>query len=178
MTTLSGSALQQISTTAQDNTTELISSGIDLAQSLASYLHCYQLDKQGRPYIEHIRRVYNACRSLSVEQRIAALLHDSLEDATGLGTGKIDSHVIHILFGDHVLEIITALTRRHREDYEYYIRRVAECPDAILIKLADLKDNLSEERRYPGDEKNHLRRRYLKAKEYLESCVAKGGTEK
>lgn len=159
---------------ARAQSIRMIESGIDLAQSLASYLHCYQLDKQGRPYIEHIRRVYNSCRSLSVEQRIAALLHDSLEDQNE----KIDAHVIRTLFGAHVLEIVTALTRRHREDYEYYIRRVAECPDAILIKLADLNDNLSEERRYPGDENNHLRRRYLKAKEYLESCVAKGGTEK
>lgn len=171
MTTLSGSALQQISTTAQDNTTELISSGIDLAKSLASYLHCYQLDKQGRPYIEHIRRVYNACRSLSVEQRISALLHDSLEDQSE----KVDAHVIRTLFGAHVLEIVTALTRRHREDYEYYIRRVAECPDAILIKLADLNDNLDESR---GPIEESLRQRYIKARAYLELCVAKGGTEK
>lgn len=105
MTTLSGSALQQISTTVQGNTIEMISSGIDLAQSLSSYLHCYQLDKQGRPYIEHIRRVYNSCRSLSVEQRIAALLHESLEDQNE----KINADVIYTLFGDHVLEIITAL---------------------------------------------------------------------
>lgn len=120
---------------------------VGLAQSLAEYLLRDQKDKQGRPLIEHVRRVYNSCQSLSLEQRLAAILHDVIEDGM-------------------------TLSRHPDQDYKTYIQSIACYPDAILIKLADLNDNLDERR---GPIPDSLRDRYQKAKEHLESAAIAHG---
>src|SRR5690606_2973418 len=52
---------------------------LEAADRLAERLHAHQVDKAGRPYIEHPRAVARLTRHFggSEEQQIAALLHDT-----------------------------------------------------------------------------------------------------
>jgi (p)ppGpp synthase/HD superfamily hydrolase len=131
-----------------------------LADALADAQLAGKLDKQGRPLIEHCRRVAETCRlrGLSPEQRIAAVLHDVLEDGEmnyeGLKT-------LHILFGNDVGDLVENLTRTKNETYEDYIDYIIESgPLAVPIKIADLQDNLDESR---GPIPDSLKARYKKA---------------
>lgn len=142
---------------------------VEAARALARYLHVNQLDKQGRPYFEHIERVANVCSGLSVEQHIAAYLHDTLEDTNEDATPHyIDVHSIRSIFGDVVADIVLSLTRLPHQTYHQYIVSLADNPLAIPIKLADLNDNLDESR---GPIPESLRRRYLHARDYLTARV-------
>lgn len=151
---------------------------IDLAQSLAEYLLRNQKDKQGRPLTEHVRRVYNACRSLSLEQRLAAILHDVIEDgSTPELEGKQNRPyeirgIIEVLFGKNVHNLVYTLSRKDHQTYDGYIHSITQKPDAILIKLADLNDNLDERR---GPIPDSLRQRYLKARDYLQQAAIEAG---
>lgn len=136
---------------------------LDCARAIAEYTHDGQLDKQSRPIIYHIIRVYNRCvtAGLDQDQLLAAILHESLENAAD----KIDIHTITLLFGPPVRDLILSLTRRSGiETYRQYIQRVSLNPRAIPIKLADIEDNLDESR---GPIPASLRARYLEARRVL-----------
>jgi hypothetical protein len=70
------------------------------------------------------------------ERRIAAVLHDVVED------GGIDPAVIAARFGDAVAQAVVALSRRDDEDYDAFIERCARNPIARDVKRADIGDNL------------------------------------
>jgi (p)ppGpp synthase/HD superfamily hydrolase len=142
---------------------------LDLAWSLANLAHYNQLDKQEKPYIDHIQRVYLSCAHLSEEQRLAAILHDIPEDGSAIFGGESPEHFIYCLFGFTVGSIVEALTRPSNWSYEKYIQCLVKCPEAILIKLADIEDNLDETR---GPIPEDLKKRYIKAKEYLKLYIA------
>lgn len=74
--------------------------------------------------------------------QIAAVLHDVLED-TEVGT---DDLVDAGLPAD-VVAAVVALTHRSGQTYEEYIEEVARDPLARVVKLADLADNLTNNRR-------------------------------
>ncbi len=140
---------------------------VGLAASLALYganLTLYGpfglLDKQGKPLIAHVLRVA-AAPGLSEDQEIAAILHDCLEDCPEFVTEPLIEH----LFGSAVLRLVVAVTRLDGESYADYIERLAETPNAIPIKLADLRDNLDESR---GPIPASLRLRYEQALRHLE----------
>lgn len=143
-----------------------------LADSLAEFALLGCVDKQGQPLIEHCRRVAASCRNLSQEQRIAALLHDVVEDS------DVTLATIRELFGPGVEAIVSALTRRKKEGESYtsYIERVEMTPAAILVKLADLNDSLDESRgSFPAHDS--LRTRYVRAKEQLGLAIARGALD-
>lgn len=131
------------------------------ADALAEMLLFNLVDKQGAPIIDHVRSVYRMCRSLSVEQQLAALLHEVLEDARE----KITPRSIAQMFGPDVARIVVSLSRLENEPYQDYICRVAEDPDAVPVKLADLNHNLDESR---GAVPDGLRKRYTAARDKLE----------
>lgn len=134
---------------------------LNCAEALAEYLHFGQVDKQGHPYVCHVQRVYKACYQLSTEQRVAAILHDTIEDSEGKFTFEIALSV----FGQKIALLLDALTRRKSEEsYAAYIKRLARTPEAVPIKLADIADHLDPER---GTIPGSLRERYLDAREWL-----------
>lgn len=139
-----------------------------LADDLAATLLEGVVDKQGVPLIIHARNVCNRCRDLSDEQRIAALLHDVLEDGSkdSFNAEEISRTIIG-LFGWQVAIIVNALTRKEGETYNEYIRNIhTRCAYATPVKLADLEDNLDESR---GPIPELLRQRYERARDYLRS---------
>lgn len=69
-----------------------------VADALAEMLLFNLVDKQSVPIIDHVRAVYRMCRSLSVDQQLAALLYEVIEDARV----KISPRSIAQMFGPNV----------------------------------------------------------------------------
>lgn len=136
----------------------------------ASQLHAGQLDLGGRPYIDHLSRV---CRTVqerggSLHQQIAALFHDSIEDGRATVEALLEAGVPR-----QAIDLVLVLTRRHAETYSQYIERVCDVPDAALIKLADVEDNLAEDRLrlLTPEQRIGLETRYTRARNQLEQSL-------
>lgn len=105
------------------------------ALKLAERVHERQLDKGNMPYIMHPIRVSERCKS--PEAKIAALLHDTLEDSE-LTTANITRSGI----SDEIASIVYLLTRQKHDTYEKYIKNLSSNKIAVEVKIADLEDNM------------------------------------
>ena len=94
----------------------------------------------GEPFILHPLRVLMQVDA--DDARIVAVLHDVLEDTACSVVDLRDAG-----YSDSAIEALDRLTRRVGEAYETYIERIAEHPLARQVKLADLTDNLANNRR-------------------------------
>lgn len=133
------------------------------AERLARLAHDGQVDKQGRPYAEHLSRVAEA---VPLGAQPAAWLHDALED-TDWTPERLLAEGVHA----SVVETVVRLTRLPSEAYGAYIARVLSSgdPDAVLIKAADLRDNLRTGCPF------ELRERYVRALAVLDPKEASRG---
>jgi len=132
------------------------------AADFARMAHEGQVDKAGRPYIEHPARV--AGRLLmggyGAPCVVTAWLHDVVEDCDvsleGLAVAGFPAEVV---------EAVDALTRRGGETYRDAVRRAAANPIARVVKIADNLDNSDEGRLalLPDDTARRLRAKYRKA---------------
>ncbi len=132
------------------------------AVALATTAHRGQLDKQGKPYVEHLVRVMNSVEGESAQ--VVAIFHDILEDTP---TTLRQLYALGCLPAE--VTAIQALSRMDHETYHYYIRRVSKNPLAVKVKIADLKDNLSRIDGISEDDQKRLRPRYEKALAFLET---------
>lgn len=133
--------------------------------------HEGQTDKSGQPYWTHPVRVASNLLEAPDYVRVAALLHDVLEDTS------YRPQVLLALGVDQLaLDIVQIVTRRQGESYVKFIQRVAESGNiwAIRVKLADNTDNLS---RPLPPELEGLRKRYHKAREVLLAALGFGTAE-
>jgi guanosine-3',5'-bis(diphosphate) 3'-pyrophosphohydrolase len=112
---------------------------LERAIEIASRAHAGQRDKAGAPYILHPLRVM--LRVETDTERIAAVLHDVVEDSTWT-LEQLRSEG----FAPEVLEAVEALTRRPEESYEQFVLRAGAHPIARRVKIADLTDNLDPSR--------------------------------
>jgi len=130
---------------------------LDRAIEIAASAHAGQLDKAGQPYILHPLRVM--LRVQSDQERIAAVLHDLLED-THWRREDLDREG----FSPVVLDALDALTRRKDESYEDFIERLTSNAVARRVKLADLEDNMNLDRLpHPSDEDLRRLEKYRRA---------------
>jgi (p)ppGpp synthase/HD superfamily hydrolase len=96
---------------------------LEKAISIAVRAHRGQTDKAGAPYILHPLRLM--MRMNSEAARIAAVLHDAVEDSGGrvtlerLGDAGFSKDIVHA---------VDCLTRRHRERYDDFIARARANP--------------------------------------------------
>ena len=120
---------------------------------MAALAHDGQTDKIGAPYIFHSLRVASTFSDEMLQ--VIAVLHDAVED-TDTALSDIDARLPQA-----VVNAVEALTRRSEESYKKFIDRVALNPNARLVKIADIRDNLR-----PGAE--HFRLRYEAALKVLE----------
>lgn len=139
---------------------------------VASTAHYEQKDRQGRPYIEHVKRVATAARVHGEEAEAVAWLHDVLED-TPLTTEFLRA----IGFPPTVTQAVLALTRHGTLSYTDYIQQVVEDSYkseagrlAYLVKVCDVGDNLKRCR--ASDDHEALAKRYKWALETLLRGVA------
>lgn len=135
------------------------------AAAYASMIHAGQVDKLGKPYIEHLQAVADAvpaCNHLAVQ---VAWLHDSLEDTDAI------PQVIEMLIGEEGLAAVKAITHHPHEPRIDYYRRVKLNPTALLVKRADIAHNANPERLAPLDEptRDRLVNKYAVALEALAS---------
>ncbi len=107
---------------------------LERAIAIAAKAHEGQVDKAGAPYILHPLRVM--FRVNTVEERMAAVLHDVVED-TNVTIGMLRAEG----FPEGVLSAIESLTRRPGETYETFVLRAVADPIGRTVKLADLAEN-------------------------------------
>ena len=107
---------------------------LERAIAIAAKAHEGQVDKAGAPYILHPLRVM--LRVTTDEERIAAVLHDVVED-TDITLEMLRSEG----FATAVLSAVESLTKRTDENYEAFVQRPASDPIGRKVKLADLADN-------------------------------------
>ncbi len=124
---------------------------------LATTVHAEQTDRAGLPYILHALTVM--MQQTDNEHRIAAVLHDVVEDSDLTIDDLKDKG-----YTNRVVEMVDAMTRRDGEDWQTYIERIAANGDAIPIKLADLTHN-SDVRRLKSVREEDIERfqRYIYA---------------
>lgn len=111
-------------------------------------------DKGGNPYTQHLFSVYEKVKCNGFDVSVVALLHDIVED-TDIALEDLVSEG----FSSEVVGMIEILTRREEETYKNYINRVLESDNygALIIKKADLEDNINISRLGQATEKDMLR---------------------
>lgn len=141
------------------------------ARLLAEFAHHGQVDKAGKPYIDHPRAVativtgYTGCTDVMI---MTAWLHDVVED-----TPVTLDDLRKFGFPEEVVRAVDSVTRRPKEQYAALIERAAADPVGCLVKLADNAHNSSEERLAVLDPvvAAGLRKRYRKARLVLEAAA-------
>lgn len=143
-----------------------MTANLNAAVTLAAVLHDGQVDKAGKPYILHPLRVMLAVELAggSAVQQCAAVLHDTVEDYSD--PEQAARSIAHGL-GPEVLELVLSLTRQDGESYADFIGRVSRTPAAVLVKVSDIRDNLSRMDSLAPDTAKGLTRRYERALEVL-----------
>lgn len=151
---------------------------IEIALKIALDSHWGQKDKAGRPYIGHPLRVMS--KMDTDEERMAALLHDVVEDV--IKDKQIAEEIlIEAGFSEDVVEAVLILTREDGQDYLEYIRAIrdydidwrkrnqTDSPSIPhRVKRADLADNMDLSRLEIVTHKDLMRNeKYLKAERIL-----------
>lgn len=137
----------------------------DLAKaiSIATSAHKNQVDKGGKPYIEHPLRIMKHMATDAA--RIVAVLHDVIEDSDY----SLD-HLVAAGFSEEIVQAVEVLTKQEGESYKNYLRRIKTNPIAIAVKLADLQDNMDLTRLPTITEKDIERqKKYSKAVSILKN---------
>lgn len=121
----------------------MLLSQTSLAREIAERAHSGQVDKAGRPYIEHPAAVAEKVTVwLDTDDAVAAAwLHDvvedtptTFEDLKGLGVN------------DAVIEALRLLTHDKSVPYFDYVRALKANSIARAVKMADLVHNMNLER--------------------------------
>lgn len=137
------------------------------AVMIAQEAHKGQLDKGGNPYIEH--PLYVASQVDTMELKIVAVLHDTLEDSDMTANDLKKEG-----FPERIVDAIVMLTHEDGDEEAYldYIRRVATNTMAAAVKKADLMHNMDMSRIQKPTEKDLKRRaKYEKAFGLLEELM-------
>ena len=139
-----------------------------VAECVAREWHEGQVDRSGVPYIEHVCAVASSPLLETSEQRQIAYLHDVLED-TGCTRGDLEAEG----FSDTVVGAVLALTHRPGERRRDYIDRIRANPDALPVKKADNRHNLSRNAGLPaGPDRDRLYAKYTREWEWLNEETA------
>ncbi|MFA6204405.1 MAG: hypothetical protein WC710_14600 [Gallionella sp.] len=133
---------------------------------LATTRHAGQFDKGGAPYILHCLKVMHYVRSDDEELMCIALGHDLIEDTyPHLNEGM--SALCGEGFSNRIISGIVALTKVEGQTYERYKELVKANPDAVKVKMADLRHN-TDIRRLKGIRDKDIERIERYHKFYLE----------
>jgi (p)ppGpp synthase/HD superfamily hydrolase len=137
------------------------------ARALAEHAHASQVDKAGRPYIEHLARVASVVADHPVSPALSqavAWLHDSIED-----TDLNEQDLTAAGMPREVVTAVTAITHIPHEPRENYYTRLRRNELARLVKLADIADNSDPGRLSLLDEptRRRLERKYTAARQAL-----------
>jgi (p)ppGpp synthase/HD superfamily hydrolase len=107
---------------------------VRLAHSVATRAHAGQVDKVGRPYIEHPTAV--AVRLTTDDEQVVGFLHDVVED-----TDITLSELRAMGFTAEQVMAVDAMTKRRGETLAESMARVMADPLAPRVKRADVSHN-------------------------------------
>lgn len=136
------------------------------AVALAAEYHSYCEDWNGKPSLLHLLRVMNTVETDDIKTKIVAVLHDILED-TICTISELKKY-----FDDEIIEAIILMTHGIEEEtnedaYLRYIQNILDSKNrhAILVKKADLLDNMQGSRIEPKKVTAHIKcySKHLKA---------------
>jgi (p)ppGpp synthase/HD superfamily hydrolase len=134
--------------------------------SLATERHAGQYDKGGRPYILHPLTVMHRLRTDDEELQCIAVGHDLAED-----TNVTIDELRGLGFSERVINGIWCLTKFDKDSDASYRERVISNPDAIRVKIEDLRHN-SDIRRLKGVTEKDIARMARYHEFYLELKAA------
>ena len=109
---------------------------LDRMLVIATNAHAGQFDRGGAPYILHPLRVMSFLKVNDEELQCIALGHDVIEDTDVTYKDLRDSGI-----SERVIDGIRALTKVPGETLDEYKARVFASPDAMQVKLCDLRHN-------------------------------------
>lgn len=114
----------------------------------------------GLPYILHPLRVMQ--RVEAYDEKIVAVLHDVVEDT------YVTLKEIKTQFGEDIAESVDAISKRKGgETYLAYLSRVRKNPKALVVKLADMEDNLSNTSSLSLPKRLRLFAKYTRGRHFL-----------
>ncbi|MDU4651933.1 HD domain-containing protein [Sneathia sanguinegens] len=133
----------------------------ELALKIATEAHKGQVDKAGVPYINHPLTVASLVDT--EEEKIVALLHDTIED-----TNITEQDLIDYGFPNEIVEAVKLLTHNKNVPYMDYVAKIKDNELARKVKIADLTHNSDLSRLKEITEKDKKRyEKYQKALLYL-----------
>lgn len=121
-----------------------------------------KFDKGGKPYILHCLTVMHKLKTEDEELQCIALGHDVVEDCN---VSYADLRALGMT--ERIVEGIRCLTKTTGETYEEYKAKVKSNPDAILVKMQDLRHN-SDIKRLKGVTEKDIQRMIKYHAFYLE----------
>ena len=126
-----------------------------------------KFDRAGEPYVLHLLKVMHYLRSEDEELRCIAIGHDLFED-----TKSTMNDLVRLGISQRVILGILHLTKMPGENYETYKEKVKSNPDAVRVKLADLRHN-SDIRRLKGVSPKDIERtqRYMEFHAELKALI-------
>lgn len=138
---------------------------LEKAIQIAEQAHKEQKDKGGQPYIFHLFRVMQKGKT-EIEQ-ICGILHDLVED-----TNWTFEDLKNEGFSEKIIDVLKCVTKKKGESYPLFVRRVAQNPIAIRVKMYDLEDNMDVTRLKEITDKDYVRIvEYHSAYNYLKSVL-------
>jgi (p)ppGpp synthase/HD superfamily hydrolase len=144
---------------------------LDHAIHIAAGAHHKQVDKGGAPYLWHVLRVGIPLLP-DVDAAVVGVLHDVIEDG-----GHYWSRQLELSMPAKIVDAVQLLTRGDGDDYLEYIRSIGQDPLATKVKLADLANNLRQDRLDAAvaagldpEAMQRIRERYLTARFELEKA--------
>ena len=121
--------------------------------STARMAHIGQKRKSGEDYFTHPNEVRNIVNNFYPNDRIsqlAALLHDTLEDAPGSTVdsieemeGFIKGSITDPRVAEEVIRVVRLLTHKKSENYLSYVVSLVGDQTALRVKLSDMLHNLT-----------------------------------
>lgn len=172
----------------KDNKNQMLAAMI----SLAARGHENQFDKSGQPYILHTLKVMHYLKTDDVELKCIAVGHDLVEDCKHLLINHFDLNsfkkfnIFYLWkiylkkfgFTDRIICGIFCLTKipQMGETYDEYKLKVKSNPDAVLVKMADLRHN-SDIRRLKGITEKDIERTRKYHEFYLELVQLTNGVK-
>lgn len=122
------------------------------AIALAAEKHNGQFDKSGMPYILHPLKVMHYLKTDDMELMCIAVLHDVVKDC------NVTYKDLHDLgMSKRVIEGVCRLTKIPGQSPEEYLEGIKSNPDAIKVKLCDLRHNIDARRLKGISEKDAAR---------------------
>ena len=130
------------------------------AEKYAEIRHRGQVDRAGRPYIEHPRAV--AAMVQGEDEKVVAFLHDTVEDT------EATVKEIREIFGDWIGDAVECMTHMPGVPYMEYVAGIKGNELARKVKLADLSHNMDLSRLPVVNEEDRKRvEKYKAAYDFL-----------